>query len=222
MKLVNLIPLFVILAIGLAAGYELYHPKPGKPETPAVAVRQKDGSLELERAPSGLSSQAPAGSSPLKPAQAIPKGATVERIVEVTVQPKTSGGTTAPSPGVDPGRFKLDQGTLKIPALGGLGSSQANDCPPVRVDLSLIRLKDKSQRVLASSPDGQVVGGIDVPMETAKFPKVLRWSVEGLRGYDLKQNQGVWGGEVNYERGPFVGTGGVVGTTIFVGAGFRF
>lgn len=210
----KLLPLGVIVLFGFGL-YLRYNSKPAQPETPAPAVRQKDGALELERAPSGLSATAQPGSTPLKPAQEIPKGATVERVVQVTVQP-----TATPS---SPGNPKLDLGTLKMPSLDPLGSPhQGSICPPVRVDLSLIRLKDKSQRVLASSPDGTVVGGIDVPITPDTLPKIQRWTAEGIRGWDMQQGKGAWGGELSYERGRFVGTAGVVGTTIFVGAGVRF
>lgn len=65
-------------------------------------------------------------------------------------------------------------------------------CPPVTVDLSLIREPDGMRRVLASSPDGQVVGGLDVPVETAApraAPK--RWAA-GLSWSLADQTAGVW------------------------------
>lgn len=50
-------------------------------------------------------------------------------------------------------------------------------CPPVTVDMTLIREPYGMRRVLASSPDGQVVGGIDVPVETATPPaEAKRWA----------------------------------------------
>lgn len=36
---------------------------------------------------------------------------------------------------------------------------------PVRVDLSLVTMPDRTTRVVASSPDGAIVGGFDVPSE---------------------------------------------------------
>jgi hypothetical protein len=213
----KLIPYLVLVVAGFGVASYLRRPKPGKPETPAVAVRQKDGSLELERAPSGISSTAPAGSIPLKPEADIPKGAKVERVVEVTVQPRSVPQGTS-----DPGIPQGLANTLKIPTLGGLGGAVANVCPPVRVDLSLIRLKDKSQRVLASSPDGQVVGGIDVPIAPLQLPRVARWTAEGLAGYDSNTAKNVFGGQVSYSRGPFVLSGGAIGGTVFAGAGIKF
>jgi hypothetical protein len=40
------------------------------------------------------------------------------------------------------------------------------ECPPVRLTLSVARLPDGSARVVASSPDGRVTGGVDVPVTT--------------------------------------------------------
>lgn len=112
-------PVFAGIA-GIAAGLYLgmhMHPQPIQ-ETPAPAVRQSDGSLVLERAPSAKAT----------PKQIIPHGGTVERVVQVTVQPT------------------------------------ATPLAPVTVDLTLVGMPDGSKRVVASSPDGAVTGGIDIPV----------------------------------------------------------
>lgn len=65
-------------------------------------------------------------------------------------------------------------------------------CPPVTVDMTLIRQPDGMRRVLASSPDGQVVGGIDVPVETAAAPpEPKRWAA-GLSWSPADATAGVW------------------------------
>jgi len=65
-------------------------------------------------------------------------------------------------------------------------------CPPVTVDMTLIREPDGARRVLASSPDGQVVGGLDIPVETAAPPaEPKRWGV-GLSWSVGDQAAGVW------------------------------
>lgn len=97
-----------------------------------------------------------------KPKQQIPRKAKVERVTQVTVQPDAS----APSAG--------------------------KPCPPVTVDLTLIREPDGMRRVLASSPDGEVVGGIDVPVETAAPPpEPKRWAV-GLSWSPVDSTAGLW------------------------------
>lgn len=65
-------------------------------------------------------------------------------------------------------------------------------CPPVTVDMSLIREPDGMRRVLASSPDGQVVGGLDIPVETAAPPpEPKRWAA-GLSWAPVSSTAGVW------------------------------
>lgn len=162
---------------GLAIGSVLWRrPVPVSVDTPAVAQRQADSSLILKRDPFGKA----------KPAQQIPKGATIERVVSVVVQPSARIGTSVfgtAAPNGLPDSSLSGQGDMgdwkplgdSVPQLtSGRDSSQ---CPPVRVDLTLVRLKDQSRRVIASSPDGQVVGGVDVPVESIERGPVLKWSI---------------------------------------------
>lgn len=96
-----------------------------------------------------------------KPKQHIPKSAKVERVMQVTVQPD------AP-----------------IPEAG-------KPCPPVTVDMTLIRDLDGSRRVLASSPDGQVAGGIDIPIEPISPPPPPRRWAAGI-SWAPNQTYGFW------------------------------
>jgi hypothetical protein len=140
-----------IAAVALAAafvaggmlGWKLRAPK-RVIETPAPAVVQPDGSLILERRPD------PAA----RPQQQIPKGAVVERIDRVRV--RSFVAATDPTPGSAPEAKDNPQ--------------PATPCPDVTVDLSLVRMPDQTRRVIASSPDGQIVGGLDVPVESAAVP----------------------------------------------------
>jgi hypothetical protein len=201
------IVVIVLLGAGFLVAWEIYRPKPSKPETPAAAVREKDGSLELEREPDGISATAPAGTKPLKADLDIPKGGKVIRVVQVTVDPaEAPRGIQTPGKG------------LNLAPGGPHGAT----CPPVTTDLTLVRMPDKSERVLASSPDGKVVGGIDVPVLAPTIPRVQRWTAAGLVGYDTHAGRNVFGGQVSYSRGPFVASAGAIGGTAFVGAGIRF
>lgn len=57
----------------------------------------------------------------------------------------------------------------------------AGKCPDVKVNLSLVRLEDKTKRVVASSPSGAVVGGLDIPVEDAEpLPEPKLWAVGGV------------------------------------------
>jgi hypothetical protein len=204
------------ILIGFVIAWVLYRPKPAPPETAAPEVRHADGSLTLERKPQDA-----------KTASAIPKidlpaGAKIEREVQVTV----AQGVHNAAPGVSNLRG-IDFGTTSSIPPSLKSNLNANilsptPCPPLTVDLSLVRLKDQTHRVIASSPDGTIVGGVDIPIEAPKIPRPTRWSVSALAGYDSHVGRNVWGGEVGYQRGPFVIQGGAIGGTAFVGAGIRF
>jgi hypothetical protein len=65
-------------------------------------------------------------------------------------------------------------------------------CPPISVDMSLVREEDGMRRLLASSPDGTIIGGVDVPVESAAPPaEPLRWAA-GLSWSHSEQTGGVW------------------------------
>lgn len=69
-------------------------------------------------------------------------------------------------------------------------AAAASGCPPVRVDLSLVR-NGSEQRVIASSPDGQVIRALDIPIEPALLPPAPRPWAAGL-GYTTEREVGVW------------------------------
>lgn len=65
-------------------------------------------------------------------------------------------------------------------------------CPPITVDMTLVREPDGMRRALASSPDGQVLGGIDVPVDTAAPPpEPKRWAA-GISWAPADSAAGVW------------------------------
>lgn len=101
-----------------------------------------------------------------KASHQIPRGAVEERRVSVTVKPH------APVP----------------------GAGQSNPVEPasVRVDLSLIR-QGEGRRVVASSPDGDIVGALDVPIEPALMPVSRPWAA-GLScdPARCRQTPGAW------------------------------
>lgn len=185
--------LFVVGIVGgIGLEWELTHGKTGI-ETPAAAVRQPDSSLVLQRAPDAKA----------KPAMAIPKGATVERVVHVEVQPRATIAA-------DSGAMKQIPWTVEAPGLpaktdsatigSSLGPVAKVLCPPVGVDLALIKLKDGTQRVVASSRDGTVLDSLSVdrPVVNTTTPKVLAWDAGPVYGSVAQ-----WGGYVGRTAGPF-------------------
>ena len=69
-------------------------------------------------------------------------------------------------------------------------AAAASGCPPVRVALSVVS-DDRQHRVIASSPDGQVVDAVDIPIQPVLMPPPARpWAV-GM-SYDTRHAVGVW------------------------------
>lgn len=64
-------------------------------------------------------------------------------------------------------------------------------CPPVTTNLSLVRDGD-GRRVIASSPDGKVIGGLDIPIEPILMPpKPLLWAA-GISYGLAEESPGIW------------------------------
>jgi hypothetical protein len=157
--------------VGLALGYQLWGDDMRIVETAAPEVRQKDSSLVLERRPDPTA----------KPVHAIPKGATVERVVTVTVQPSPS--STLPifprKSGVDNSGADVSKSVDLIhdtPTRIGNRDSLCS-CAPVHVDLSLVREANGMRRVIASARGGTILGGVDVPVESAAPEKRFKWAL---------------------------------------------
>ena len=187
---------------GLAFGWTRWKPQTVV-ETAAPAARQPDGSLVLARVPDAHA----------KPAAIIPKGQTVNRIDNVTVQPTR--------PFIKPDTVYL-AATATEPARTIIKPDTVI-CPPVHVQLVLTDLPDGTHRVIASSADGRVTGGLDIAVKNAVVPRVLRWSAGALYG-----SSGQLGAYVSRDLGPLnVSAGGLaangrVGARGTVGVGIKF
>ncbi len=159
------------IGIGLTGGWWIYRPNPSHIETPAIAVRQNDGSLVLER-----TTDKNAIKMPLLPAGTKPVRVTTVQIRPT--QPETALESTRPV------------------------------CPDVHVNLTTVEDKAGNRRVVASSPDGTVVGGVDVPL--VEVPGEVKKHPWAAGGYYSPLNRG-FGGFIQRDVGPFVvgGSGGV-------------
>lgn len=171
-------PLAIAAAVGLIVGLYVGRaiwkcPAPVQ-ETYAPAARQADSSLVLERTPDATA----------KPTAIVPKGGTVERIVDVTVAPRPSSAHEGTPPAPAPEDSSIG---LQPPA-----------CPALHVQLALIRMPDGSHRVTASSADGQILGGVDIPVAAAApSPRIRHWVVG-----PLIQNARSWGAYLARDLGP--------------------
>lgn len=153
------------IAVGGAAfGWWLHSPNNAVAvhEAAVPAQLQADGSLVLARAE--------ATKAPPAPPHALPAGSKEERRVEVVVQP--ARGVVTPATGKD---------SLVADHLADAGKIvDSCDCPPVTVDLSLVRTPDKTRRVIASSPDGKILSGLDIPIESTTVVAPPRWTLSGI------------------------------------------
>jgi hypothetical protein len=67
----------------------------------------------------------------------------------------------------------------------------ASGASSVQVDLQLVRMPDNGRRVIASSPDGQVVSALDIPIEAGLVPAPPKLWAAGL-SYSTEREVGVW------------------------------
>lgn len=117
------------------------------------------------------------------PRQEIPKGSKVERVVSVTVRPTPRAGI---------GRPEVSKG--------------GEACPDVTVDLTLVKNADDTRSVIASSPDGEVIAGVDIPR--AVLPKDSdrpKWGI-GVTYYSNR----AFSARVERDLGPFSLSGEVL------------
>jgi len=153
---------------GFVAGWGVFHARPAPVESYAHAARQRDSSLVLERTPDAAA----------KPTALIPKGGTVERIVRVKVQPNAVPVARPEQPSA-PIAEVTTAPPVTVPNVprGTLSTVDSVTCPSVDIELALVRMKDQTRRVVVSSPNGKVLGGVDIPVESAKVPPLIRWAV---------------------------------------------
>ena len=121
------------MTAGLLLGWMLWggDPKPKPAETYAEKETQRDGSIIAERKPGAL-----------QPAALVPKGAVVERVVQVKIKSATpTAGTGTPGSG-------------ELSAMAGVTT----------LDLALVQLEDGTHRAILSSADGTIQEAVDSPV----------------------------------------------------------
>ncbi len=53
-------------------------------------------------------------------------------------------------------------------------------CPPVNLDIGLVKMPDETRRVVVHSSDGEVLGGVDIPIQATEQVKQLKWAAGAL------------------------------------------
>jgi len=162
---------------GIYIGYKMFDNKP------EVVVQHSAGEVVVNPNTKILAKQ------PDKDAKAdmpLPKGATLERMIKFSVRQKakqTQEGDSSQST-----ESRNVEGKV-----GGVSGETSLDelCPPIDISLALILDKDQQQRVEAYSPNGDIVGGIDIPVRDITIPKeAKKWAV-GM-SYNTLEVKGLW------------------------------
>ena len=137
---------------GLLVGWSLWGAGERKvQEVYAKEEVQKDGSILAEKKPGAL-----------RPSPVLPKGATVERVIQVKVKPNAT-----PTVGT---------------AIPGSGDQSAPELPTTTLDLTLVKLADGTRRVVLKSPDGTIQGAVDSPMLLEAPTKARVWALGAVLG----------------------------------------
>lgn len=204
-------PAAIGCALGLALGWTLWRPKPRVAETPAAAVVQRDGSTILARAPDAHA----------KAPMLTPKG-TLERVVKLVVQAKPETTVVHDTVSAISGTMGMDS-VISSGYASDSGKNVTIRCPPIEVDLALVREKDGSKRVVAKPPNGTILSGVDIPVETAAPERTLPWAVGPI--YDVGSRS--WGAAVTRNLAPLQILGAVTrermgGVGLIVGLALRF
>ena len=160
---------------GVYIGYKMFNNKP------EIVYQHSAGEVVINDNTKLLAKQ------PDKDAKAdmpLPKGATLERVVKFSVKQKKLPA----QPTQEATESRNVEGKV-----GGVSGETSLDelCPPIDISLALILDKDKQQRVEAYSINGDIVGGIDIPVRDITIPKeVKKWAV-GM-SYNTLQVKGLW------------------------------
>ncbi|GLR13989.1 hypothetical protein GCM10007907_27790 [Chitinimonas prasina] len=101
-----------------------------------------------------------------KPVHALPTASVEERRIQLHVRPET-------------------RSTESVFALDCL-------CDPVQVDVSLVRDAEGGPRVVASSPDGEVLAGLDMPLTPMRLSAPPSTWAAGLSWSPRQRVAGIW------------------------------
>lgn len=193
----------ILVFATLTGAWYLWSPKPAPPETNKPAVVQADGSVIVARVPD----------ADAKPKAVIPHAAKVERIVRLTLKAKNplsevSGSVEVIERQESAKSVDMAKSIISPSAILVSDEKVKQECPPVNLELALVRLPDDTRRVIAST-DGEILSALDIPVESAAAPPEPKKNAAGITG-STDERVGVWydrdisfmriGGQVNNSR----------------------
>lgn len=182
--------------LGFSMAWWIHRPRPVPIESAQPAAVLPSGGQVIERAP-----EAPVPASVKQAAGDL--GGKLERAVSVTVRPKAEPSNEGAEPAA--------------------AASTPCECQPVTIDLGLVRLPDRTRRVVATSPDGEIVGGMDIPVAPAIATRSLPWAAGVSYGRLLPSATPTYGAWLERDVGrlrlgvDMFATGGQVGAVVKVG-----
>lgn len=91
-----------------------------------------------------------------------------------------------------PAPHALPRGSKEERRISATVSPAKPDCPPVRLVLSLVQDGAGGRRVVASSPDGEVIQALDMPIVPALVPPPARPWAAGVSWAPREELGGVW------------------------------
>jgi hypothetical protein len=206
------VPYLGAAVAGFLLGWGIYHPRSAPVETYAPPVVQKDSSLVVERKPDANA----------KPGMIVPKGGTVERLIHLSVRPQpetTVVHDTVLTVSGTKGAVSESSSTYGADS----GKKVTITCPPLKIDLALVRLPDNTRRVVAKATGGKILAAVDIPVESAAPERPLAWSAGPI--FDVANRS--WGAAVTRELGPIRLLGAMSaqrlgGVTYLLGAAIKF
>ena len=89
----------------------------------------------------------------------------------------------APQSKPEPAPHKIPSGWKEERRISATVKPAKGDCPPVALDMSLVRDEEGGKRVVLSSPEGTVTAAQDIPIEPGLVPAPVRRWAAGL-AYD--------------------------------------
>lgn len=112
-------------------------------------------------------------------------------VVARSPPPKEDSVFPGVSPKIRKPPHKLPEGAVEERRVEVVIQPEREDCPPVQVDLSIVR-HEGGRRVIASSPDGSVLRALDMPIEAALMPKRPTPWAAGVSFDPQNKRGGVW------------------------------
>ena len=172
-----------------------------------------EGAAAAERLPSGadLLERNPTASVPSEIRQAVHEaGGKLERAVSIMVRSLPAPAPAEPSIASPPA------------SRGEAAPAQPCSCAPVTVDLGLVRLPDQTRRVIARARDGELLAGLDIPVESLPTTQEAKWGAMAIympteKSGAVLVERDVWRGRI--AAGAMLYHGKVVP---MIGAGFKF